>query len=99
MASLAEHYARFEEEWKQTNSKVDKHKVFEKIAHHNPDTARLIILGGILEEYIAQTKRLQPKHTEAENDMEFAPVSQFFFQLFEQESVKQLVKEYFGDRT
>lgn len=99
MASLAEHYARFEEEWRQTNRQAEKRKVFEETASHTPDAARLIILGGILEEYIAQTKRLHPKPTEAENDMEFAPVSQFFFQLFEQEFVRQLAEEYFGDST
>lgn len=99
MASLAEHYARFEEEWSQTNRQVEKHKVFEKTASHNPDTARLIILGGIVEEYIVQTKKLQPKSAESENDIEFAPVFQFFFQLFQQDFVRQLSEECFGDKT
>lgn len=45
------------------------------------ETRRKIIIGGIAEKYIPEFQKLEPKKTNAENDIEFAPVAKFFAKL------------------
>lgn len=98
MATLAEHYARLEEEWNPKSSQVVKSNVFEKITHYSADSVSRTVIGDIFCEYVPQAGRFQPKATEKENEVEFAPVYQFFFQLFQQDSVKRLAEEMFGEK-
>lgn len=97
MSRLEEHYARLEEELRQTNRRAVTQEVFEKITHYAPDNASRTFIGDIFCEYVPQAGRFQPKATQHENELEFAPIFQFFYQLFQQEFVRQLVEEYLGD--
>lgn len=99
MSRLEEHYARFDEEWGCKECQVVKQEIFEKLTHYSTDNASRNFIGDIFCEYVPQAGRFQPKSTQHENELEFAPVFQFFFQLFQQDFVGQLVEEYFGDVT
>lgn len=98
MSRLEEHYARLEEELRRTKRQAAKQEIFEKITHYSPDNASRTFIGDIFCEYVPQMERFQPKSTEHENEIEFAPVFQFFFQLFQQDFVNQLAEEIFGEK-
>ena len=98
MATLREHYARFDEEWAEVDKRNQKRMIFEKAASIDDDTAaRLMILGGIMTNFIPQVESLQRKQSESESDIEFAPVVNFFSMLFDNEGfVNWLIGESFG---
>lgn len=96
---LEGHYARLEEELRRTNRQAAKQEIFEKITNYSPNNASRTFIGDIFCEYVPQAGMFQPQATQHENELDFAPVFQFFYKLFQQDFARQLAEEMFGDRT
>lgn len=65
-------------EWERLSGKKKVQVLLEKSDLSDPDTRRLLIIGGIVEDYFPELHCLTVQESEHENEIEFAPLSDFF---------------------
>ncbi len=65
----------------------------EKAVQRKTDTRRKIIIGGIVLKYLPEFQKLEPKRTDKENEVVFAPVADFFFKLTRDKKLLEWLKE------
>ena len=77
MATLEERLARKREETKKLELQLKAKESREKSKERKNDTRRQIIIGGIVVKYFPEVLMFEPKHNNAENNIEFAPLADF----------------------
>lgn len=78
MLTLKERIEQEIAEWERLSSKKKVQGVLEKSDLSDPAIRRLIIIGGIVEDFFPELIYLTPQKSEPENATEFAPLIDFF---------------------
>jgi len=66
--------------------------VWRESASLSADTRRMIIVGGLFEQYFPEYKHYKPQESEIENQVEFAPVACFLAVLVQDKEYIQQLK-------
>ena len=74
MSSTEERIARTKEKRLQLERRKRAEEKSKKEKEHKVNISRQIIIGKIVLRYFPQILRFQPKRTDAENEIEFAPL-------------------------
>jgi len=94
MSRLNELIAKEIAEWEVASGRKETPPPRDNVTSPSVDTRRLIILGGLLGDYFPEFLRFQPQATEAENQVEFAPVAGFLASLAgDKEYVNRLMEQ------
>ena len=73
-SNIDERIAKSQERTAQLKGQKKEQEIRERKQQEAINTRRKIIAGGIVEKYLPEVLELQPQRTDAENEIEFAPL-------------------------
>lgn len=90
MSRLKDRIAQEIAEWERLSGKKKIQVLLETADLSDVYTRRLIIIGGFVTDYFPELLSLTPQETEAENNIEFAPLIKFFNLLGSRQKILKL---------